>query len=55
MCMCMCTLHLYPKSKGLMSHEGNPLAMYPDGFGVLPAVRESGFKEPPDTGLQRIL
>ena len=30
----------------------NPLGMYPEGFGVPPAVRESGFEEPPDTGLQ---
>jgi hypothetical protein len=29
-----------------MSHEGNPVAMYPEGFGVLPAVQESEFEEP---------
>jgi hypothetical protein len=40
------------QSKVLMSPEGNPLSMYPEGFGVPPAVRESGFEEPPDRDLQ---
>jgi len=40
------------QSKVLVSPEGNPLSMYPEGFGVPPAVRESGFEEPPDRGLQ---
>lgn len=36
------------QSKVLISPEG----MYPEGFGVPPAVRESGFEEPRDAGVQ---